>query len=39
MEPREQGDGERTALGLEATSRPPCSLLCEAAWEFHHLQV
>lgn len=39
MEPREQSDGEKAALGLEAPSSPACSLVREAAWESHHLQV
>lgn len=36
---REQGDGERAALGLEAPSSPPCCLVHEATWESPHLQV
>lgn len=37
VEPR--GDGERAAPGPEAPSSPPCSLVREAAWESHNLQV
>ena len=38
MEPGGQGDGERAAMGLEALSSPPHSLVREATWESHHLK-